>query len=214
VRFGSVAARGTIVTVPIAALDDTAPQRFRERFGIERPYLLYAGRLDESKGVGELVAAHAHFRQLYPDGPDLVILGDGPFKLRRQRWLHALGFVGEQEKADALADALAVVVPSPYESLSLIQLEAWAHGIPTLGNARSAVLVGQSRRSGGGLWYEDRDEYVEMARLLAAAPALARALGQQGRAWVSEHYSRVAASAAWCSAVRAVMSPPPSPLER
>ncbi len=78
-------------------------------------------------------------------------------------------------KHDALAGAAVVVVPSPYESLSLVQLEAWGHGRPTLANAASPVLVGQSRRSGGGLWYRDGDEYAAMLDLLARAAARSRA---------------------------------------
>ena len=90
-------------------------------------------------------------------------------------WLHVTGFVSEQEKHDAIAGATVVVVPSPYESLSLALLEAWAHGRPTLANADSPVLVGQSRRSGGGLWYRDGAEYAVMLDLLArVAPARGR----------------------------------------
>ncbi len=142
------------------------PARLRA-LGVARPYVLCVGRIDLSKGVGDLVEHHARYRRAVPDGPDLVLIGSGDAALPEHPWLHRLGFVDEQVKHDALAGATVVVVPSPYESLSLAQLEAWSHGRPTLANAASPVLVGQSRRSGGGLWYADGDEYLVMLDLLA-----------------------------------------------
>jgi glycosyltransferase involved in cell wall biosynthesis len=62
-----------------------------------------------------------------------------------------VGRIDEQAKWDALAGALAVVVPSRYESLSLLTLEAFASGTPVLGNAASEVVAGQLARSGGGV---------------------------------------------------------------
>ena len=65
--------------------------------------------------------------------------------------MFCVGRIDEQSKWDALAGALAVVVPSRYESLSLLTLEAFAVGTPVIGNAASDVVVGQIQRSGGGV---------------------------------------------------------------
>jgi glycosyltransferase involved in cell wall biosynthesis len=154
--------------------------------GVARPYALCVGRIDLSKGVGDLVAHHARYRAAVPDGLDLVLAGGGDAALPAHPWLHRLGYVEDQVVHDALAGAAVVVLPSPYESLSLVQLEAWGHGRPTLANAASPVLVGQSRRAGGGLWYRDGDEYAAMLDLLATAAPLARAIGRQGGRFVAE----------------------------
>ena len=154
--------------------------------GAPRPYALCVGRVDLSKGVGELVAHHARYRRGRPDGLDLVLVGGGDAPLPDHPWLRRLGFVDDGVKHDAIAGAAVVVVPSPYESLSLAQLEAWSHGRATLANAASPVLVGQSRRSGGGLWYRDADEYAVMLDLLERSAPLARAIGRQGARWVGE----------------------------
>jgi glycosyltransferase involved in cell wall biosynthesis len=69
-------------------------------------------------------------------------LGGGEHELPTHDWLHRLGFVSEELKHDALSGAAVVAAPSPNESLSLTQLEAWSHGRPTLANAASPVLVG------------------------------------------------------------------------
>ena len=67
-----------------------------------------------------------------------------------------------------------VVLPSPHESLSLVALEAWSAGRPTLATARSDVLAGQTARSGGGLLYVDDLSYSRQLSRLAADPSPAR----------------------------------------
>ena len=114
-------------------------------------------------------------------------------------------------KEAAIAGAAVVVVPSPYESLSLVQLEAWGHGRPTLANAASPVLVGQSQRSGGGLWYRDADEYVVMLDMLARTAPLAGAIGRQGRRWVGETCSWERVRAVWQEALARAAAPRTGP---
>ena len=77
---------------------------------------------------------------------------------------------------------------SPYESLSLLALEALSVGTPILVNARSSVLVEHAKRSNGGLWYADRDEFVEALKLLVGDEPLRRALGRNGREYVRRGY--------------------------
>jgi glycosyltransferase involved in cell wall biosynthesis len=179
-------------------------RRFGRTYGIDRPYALYVGRLDLSKGVGDLVDAHSRYRAIAAHGLDLVLVGGGKLRLPRAPWLHAVGYVSEEAKHEALAGAEVVVVPSPYESLAFSQLEAWAHGKPTLANAASPVLVGQSKRSGGGLWYGDADEYAEMLAYLTKAPPLGRALGAQGLAYIRSENSWERATKAWLAAIERV----------
>jgi glycosyltransferase involved in cell wall biosynthesis len=101
--------------------------------------------------------------------------------LPEEPWLVVRGFVEDNEKHALLAGATAVVLPSPYESLSVAVLEGWAHGRPAIVNGRSPVLKGQVRRAGGGLWYDDWAEYAECVARLAGDSATARQLGRQGR---------------------------------
>jgi len=96
--------------------------------------------------------------------------------------------LSDSEKLQALEAATVVVCPSPYESLSLLALESLSVGTPVLVNARSAVLVEHATRSNGGLWYADRDEFVEALKLLVGDEQMRRALGRNGRDYVRRNY--------------------------
>jgi glycosyltransferase involved in cell wall biosynthesis len=203
VRFGIHDGRSRLVGI---GADEPPPgdvARFALMTGIKHPFALCLGRLDESKGVLDLVDSHALYRKA-TEGLDLVLIGRGDIHLPEHDWLHKLGFVPEQLKHDALSAASVVVLPSPYESLSLSQLEAWTHSRPTLANGASPVLVGQSRRSGGGLWYDDSHQYVAMLDFLARARPAADAIGRQGRLFVRSSYTWDRVKERWLDALEFV----------
>jgi glycosyltransferase involved in cell wall biosynthesis len=205
-RFGVGDDRARIVGAALDSPPPSDPSRFTAAGG--RPFALCVGRVDASKGVVDLVAMHEHYRRARPNGLDLVVMGGGDAELPVRPWLHRTGFVDDATKHDALAGSAVVVVPSAYESLSFAQLEAWSHGRPTLANAVSEVLVGQSRRSGGGLWYSDAHEYVAMLDLLARSPALADAVGRQGARHVARRYGAESLKRGWLAAIDEVASAP------
>ena len=101
---------------------------------------------------------------------------------------HRSGRFGSVDRANSRLCPPVVVVPSPYESLSLLALEAMSVGTPVLANARSAVLVEHCTRSNGGLWYEDRNEFIECLNLLLGDARLREALGRNGREYVRKNY--------------------------
>jgi glycosyltransferase involved in cell wall biosynthesis len=80
-------------------------------------------------------------------------------------------------------------MPSRLESLSIVALEAWSAGKPLLCHAGSAVLRSMSRRSGGGLYYRDYDEFGSLLDLLLADARLRARLGAGGRAFVDRTYT-------------------------
>jgi glycosyltransferase involved in cell wall biosynthesis len=103
-------------------------------------------------------------------------------------WIRFAGMLPEAERLQALDAADVVIVPSPLESLSLLALEAMAMGTPVLCNARADVLVEHCRRSNAGLYYADRDEFVEGLSLLMADDRLRAAMGRNGRGYVQANY--------------------------
>jgi glycosyltransferase involved in cell wall biosynthesis len=99
-----------------------------------------------------------------------------------------LGYVSDPDKFDAIAASEALIMPSYYESLSMVALEAWALGRPVLANAHCDVLVGQCLRSNAGLYYADALEFSAALDRLLREPRLAAALGENGRAYYARHY--------------------------
>lgn len=148
---------------------------FRTRYGIPGEYLLYVGRVERGKGIPELLAAYGRLRSSTPDAPALVLAGEASMDIQAEG-VRVLGRIGEQEKWDGLAGAMAAVVPSAKESLSLLALEAFSVGTPVLGNAESAVVRGHLERSRAGLPFQDAESFVEsVVRVRDQRPAQARA---------------------------------------
>jgi glycosyltransferase involved in cell wall biosynthesis len=163
-----------------------------DRLGVPRDYLLYLGRVDKNKGCDRLFDAFIEYdRQISgDDGSALPLVLAGPIVLPvpTHPRIRALGFVDETTREALLSHARALVMPSPFESLSIVVLEAWNHGLPVIVNGRCAPLAGQVRRSSGGLSYEWPAEFVGAVRYLAGHPGDAARLGAQGLAYVEREY--------------------------
>jgi glycosyltransferase involved in cell wall biosynthesis len=176
---------------------------FRSRHALDRPYAIYAGRIDAGKGCAQMLAHHARYRREKKDALDLVLIGRLAMPEPRHDGVRYLGFLPEDEKAAALAGARVVVCPSPFESLSIALLEGLSLGTPGLVNARSEVLREHCLRSGAALYYEDADEYVESMDLVARDGSLHAALGASGRRYVQAEYRWDVVLDRWRELIRA-----------
>ncbi len=183
---------------------DPDVEGFRIRHRIERPYALYAGRIDAGKGCLEMLAFFDRYRGDHRGGVDLLLIGSMAMPEPRSPGVRYLGYLDEGEKHAAMAGARAIVCPSPYESLSIVLLEGLALGTPALANARSAVLEDHCRRSNAGLWYADAAEFGEALDLLATEDRVRAALGAHGRAYVAAHYGWETVIAKYVSLIEAV----------
>jgi glycosyltransferase involved in cell wall biosynthesis len=160
---------------------------FRRRHRLHGPFVLYGGRIDAGKGCEELIE---YFSTYVQEGGDasLVLMGMKLMPLPEEPFIRFAGRLSDQERMQALEAATVVVVPSPYESLSLLALESFAVGTPILANARSEVLVDHCHKSNAGLYYADRDEFTECLRLLLVDPHLRESMGRNGRRYVRQNY--------------------------
>jgi len=154
---------------------------------LEEDYVLYLGRVDESKGCNELFSYFLRYKEQTGDPVKLVLIGSEAMPLPTHPDVISLGFMGEGRFA-WLQKADLLVLPSPYESLSLATLEAFALGVPVLVNGAAPVLRGHCQRSHGGLYYQDETEFVESLRWLRSNEALRKKLGAQGRQYVKRHF--------------------------
>jgi glycosyltransferase involved in cell wall biosynthesis len=160
---------------------------FRRRHRLHSPFVLYGGRIDPGKGCEELIEYFSAYVEAGGEA-SLALMGVKLMPLPEEPFIRFAGLLSERERLQALEAATVVVVPSPYESLSLLALEAFSVGTPVLANARSEVLVDHCLRSSAGLFYSDRDEFVECLNLLIADRRLRGAMGRQGREYVRRHY--------------------------
>lgn len=153
-------------------------------------YVVYAGRLEEGKGVHELVEHVMAMRRADPSAPRLLLLGRGGYRVPRESRDHVVtaGFVSEDDKRALIAGSLALVNASRMESMSIVQLEAWAEGVPSVVSAGSAVMADHVAQSGGGLVFADGSAFAEAVRGLAADRAEAARMGARGREWALDVY--------------------------
>ena len=180
---------GVVVGVGSDIPPTIEPARARQKFGLSRPFLVYIGRIDASKGCAELFDFFLRYLDTSRRDLDLVLIGTRALPIPPHPRIRHLGFVADQDKFDALSAAEALVMPSYFESLSMVVLEAWALGRPVLANAGCDVLVGQCRRSNAGLYYEDALDFGAALDRLLDDRQLADRLGHNGRNYFERHYS-------------------------
>ena len=179
---------GVVVGIGSEVPTHTNPIRFRQKYDLRGPFAMYVGRIDANKGCKELF----EFFEDYLKGPSgkltLVLVGNSILEIPKHPRIRHLGFVSDADKFDGLAAAEALIMPSYYESLSMVALEAWALGKPVLANGRCDVLKGQCIRSNAGLYYENQREFSEALLALEQNKWLSTALGRNGRQFYREHY--------------------------
>jgi glycosyltransferase involved in cell wall biosynthesis len=179
---------GVVVGVGSDVPQNAQPARFRSKYNIRGPFAIYVGRIDENKGCPELF----DFFRGYATGTHgkltLVLIGNSVLEIPKHPRIRHLGFLDDTDKFDAMAAADLLIMPSYYESLSMVALEAWALGKPVLANGRCDVLKGQCIRSNAGLYYESFAEFVETLSAMERHRWLNASLGRNGRQFFRDHY--------------------------
>jgi glycosyltransferase involved in cell wall biosynthesis len=153
------------------------------------PFVLCIGRVERDKGAHALADLWRRYRRRHPDAPRLVLLGPVHEALAADDDVIVAGPQPEEVKWGALRACEFLVAPSPWESFSLVILEAWLAGRPVIVNGTCDATVEQCRRSGGGLAFSDEVEFdVVVDRLLADRP-LRHHLAQRGGAYARRQFS-------------------------
>ena len=149
-------------------------ERFRKKFRISGPIVLYIGRKDADKGYPLIADA---FKTLRVWRPDVTLVCMGPPGTEQVRSLAGgiidLDFVSADEKHDALAACTCLCVPSEGESFGLVYMEAGRYGKPVVGR-RLPVLCELLEDGAAGLLVGTPDHARNCAAL--NPDELARAL--------------------------------------
>jgi glycosyltransferase involved in cell wall biosynthesis len=170
------------------AIDEEAAAEPERR---ERAYFLYCGRIDESKGLRDLLAAFDLLRRQGPRDVELVLTGSDHLGLPERREIVFLGHVPAARKRALMAGCAAFVMPSAHESFSIVTLEAMAQGAWVIANADSAVLADHVARSGSGEIFRGTTQCAQHMQAALRRDDSTRACSARlACRYVSENYSR------------------------
>ncbi len=175
---------GSGVEVP-ATIDS---KRFEKEHGPGK-YMVYAGRIDESKGCRELFEFFERYKKENDSDIKLVMMGKPVMPIPKRDDIISLGFVSEQEKYDVMSGAEFLIMSSPFESLSIVVLEAMTLSVPVLCNGRCDVLKGHCVRSNAGLYYKNYYEFEGCVNYLLSHDKEREIMGRNGVDYVNENYT-------------------------
>ncbi|SDB18901.1 glycosyltransferase family 4 protein [Butyrivibrio sp. INlla16] len=175
---------GSGVEVP----DKVCGDDFKKKYELEN-YIIYAGRIDDGKNCKELFEFFLKYKETHSDDLKLVLIGKAVIDIPEALDIVPLGFVSEQDKFDGMAGAKLLVLPSKFESLSIVVLEAFSLGKPVLVNGECEVLKGHCDKSGGGLYYTDYEGFEKGLTTLLSDPSLREEMGEKGKSYVNERFN-------------------------
>lgn len=166
---------------------------FREKFGINSPFILYAGRKDSGKNVDTLVKYFYEYKKRTESDLKLVLIGGGkielPHELLEKKEIIDLGFVDIQDKYNAQAAAELLCQPSKNESFSLVIMESWLCGRPVLVHNDCAVTKNFVQESNGGLYFSDYFEFEGCVNFILNNKEISEEMGQNGIKYVRKNFA-------------------------
>ncbi len=177
---------GTGINLPTTSLTFDDIQRKHQ---IHDRYLIYMGRVEAGKGCSELIDFFLHYRHVYASDMQLVLAGRNHLGRMDLPGVRFTDFVPEDDVKPLLENAFAVVVPSPFESLSILLLQGMKLSRPIMANGRSAVLKAHCEMSNAGLFYLSRNEFSRSLQLLENRPDICQKLGKNGERYIKDYYS-------------------------
>lgn len=167
-------------------------ERFRKEFNIDYPYILYAGRKDESKNIYTLIKYFAEYKKRNPERSNLklVMIGGGEVTIPEESRddIINMGFLDPQLKFDVYAGAELLCQPSLHESFSLVIMESWLCERPVLVHTGCEVTTDFAKRSNGGLYFQDYFQFEGCVNYILDNQETAHRMGMNGRQFVLDNF--------------------------
>lgn len=160
---------------------------FQKKYSLNN-FILYIGRIEEHKGCKELFAYFKEYKKRCGGDLKLVLMGKEVFHVPKTEDIISLGFVSDEDKFNGLAACEFLILPSQFESLSMVVLEAMKLGKPVLVNGKCDVLKGHCVRSNGGLYYTNYYEFEGCTQYLLEHVQQCINMGQNGQLYVEKNY--------------------------
>ena len=166
--------------------------------------LVFAGRLVEQKNPTMLVEV---LSQLRDENVRLLVIGDGPLGAAMRARAEALdlldrielcGALPHEAALEAIARGAVLLLPSLWEGLPIVLLEAMAIGVPVVASAVGGVPE-VVEHEGTGLLVDRQapERYAEAVRRLLQEPDLHAKITAGARRLVAEHFSWTAVRQAY-----------------
>lgn len=162
---------------------------FRRRTGLTGPYLLAAGPLEAGRGIEELLRFFSTFKDRHPDAAlELVLIGPAALQIPKRPDIRVASPASPRERLDAVGGAVVAVIPERLAAFSTTAAEPFSLGVPILVNASATELTEECRASGGGLYYENYDEFELILELGLRDPSLFPRMGAAGREFLESRH--------------------------
>ncbi len=161
------------VTYQAASQDVAVPRVNLEKYGIDKPYIMYAGNAYPHKNLERLIVAFGKLVTQYLLDYQLVIVGKkdsfhkelerevADAKLKKR--IIFTDFVSDQELAGLYNKASLYVFPSLSEGFGLPALEAMSHGVPVASSNATCL----PEVLGDAAVYFDPHNPAKMAKVIA-----------------------------------------------
>jgi starch synthase (maltosyl-transferring) len=172
------------------------PTDFARRSTRPEPILLFVGRMEHQKGIDQLML---HAESILKQLPHhrLVLIGDGSWAPRWQAFsessclAHRMEWLGHRsDVSDWMAKSELLLLPTRYEGMPNVVLEAMAHGLPIavmrvqgIAEALGPRLADQSADAG------DWEGWAKLVVRLARDEGLRHALAVENRQRAETHFA-------------------------
>lgn len=162
-------------------------EAFKKKYGLDN-YIVYVGRIDEGKNCSEMFEYFERYKKSHPGDVKLVLMGKAVIPVPKRKDIVELGFVSDEDKFNGMAGAEFLLLPSKFESLSMVVLESFGVKTPVLVNGECEVLKAHCRKSHGGYYYTSYNDFEIKVGKLLSDNDLRRKMGQRGAIYLKKNY--------------------------
>lgn len=153
-------------------------------------YFIYAGRKERGKNVHLLCEWFLEYAKSFKRTTKLVFLGSGDKSLLPANDCFVdLGFVSEVRKLQLMKHSKGVINLSENESFSIVIMEGWVCGVPSVVSANCPVTRNHVLRCNGGFDVSNKSEFCLALKQLEDDSSLRRQLGVNGRDYLKREFS-------------------------
>ncbi len=158
---------------------------------LNKPYFIYIGRIDGTKGCDILIRYFSNFLKTQQSDVQLLMVGHNHLpKTKHHENIHYTGFVNEDTKYQLLENSLGLIIPSLYESLSMVTLEAMLHKKIVFANKHCEVLADHIMNSKSGYLFDTQESFnLALLDYMHQNDADKEALLTRAENYVKEHYN-------------------------